>query len=366
MSDLLEMYMQKTNGLAALNTTPAPAKPLTVLQQEQPKTPLLQKDTFYKNVKTTSQKAMPYVLSGGISAAFGMLHGVYQKAEKTEHIVRFIENPKTRDKLVLVKKNPEKTPYEKTKIALAIQLAQPIENKDVKIAIETYEHHKKVKILLNPNDSIDKLFNTKNEKIQLMLKDFLGNGFNPEKESLLEFLSCVNIDEFNKNNKMGVQIKFKDKKGRNLVQFIDGKYNKIVNKGWKILPSGLKEVSIDEKGWLELPPEIVALVEPPQKSKGNSPIRENLTTKYAVFKKILNPYDEKAFGVLDKLPLGKKFTDFMRKTNSPIKNINLKPFNKLFYDKTSVTKGATVAALVGVGTYSLIKVVKDIYQKHKK
>lgn len=306
-------------------------------------------------------------MSAGIPSVFGILHGIYKKIDEveTDINIKFKEPKRPKSKISLVQINQKKSFYEKIKIARAIQLPQPIQNKDVKIAIETWEHHKKIKMLINPNDSIDDLFKSKSKKISLILKNLMENGFNPKEENLIDYLSRINIDEFNRSNTIDTKINFTDKHGKNLVQIIDGKYNKIINKGWKVLPSQVIDIPIKEKGGINLPPEIGTLTEHEPKIKNEFPDYQKITSKFATFKKILNPYDEKFFSKIEKLPFGKKITGFMKKTNSPIKEIKFKPFNKLFYDKTSTIKGAVFMATAGLGTLAFVNTIKKIYKNHQ-
>lgn len=299
------------------------------------------------------------------SSLLGITHGMYKRFEKDsfEMVLKPLPKESSSLRIALALLNPKSVPDDKWTVALAMLKPVPVENKDVKVVIKTHVgHSKEISEILGDSKSITELFRNKNTspKIIMFLKELMGKGFDPDKNNLIDYVSEMNLKEFNKNNSFGINIGFIDKESHNLVQFTENGFEKIIHKSWKLFPGGVVEMGIKEEGFKWLPSEVVELIEkvdPPKKSKKTFDNKQIL-----FFKKIWNPLDKKVANIIAKLPGGKKFVGYMRKTDAPIKQISFKPLHHYFYDKTSMLKGSTamgILSLASAAVYIATKKIKD-------
>lgn len=294
------------------------------------------------NAKTKyGDKLVNTAIATTIGGAIGSLNGVYRKIEDTV----YNSEVDFKDKFI-------KNPKDKTVYAMAITKPVTIENKDVNIVLEFYEKHNKKRLVIGQNETIESISKFKNGKFKAFADRLVQNGFDSKNGNLMDFLSKIDIDKFNSiDNSSGIKINFTDNKGQNLVQFLNDKYHKIVNQKWKLLPSQIEGVQLLEKGFEDI---VI-----------NEEIRKTNKVTVTNFKKITNPIDEKCFNAIEKIPFGKKIVEFFQKTNSPIKQIKIKPLNNLFYNKTSMLKGVGVFAMLGAITYRIAsKIIGTKEQKN--
>lgn len=275
-----------------------------------------------------------YSATGVITAILGSLHGVYKKVNKDQ--ISTIEDASSfHDKFIL----------DKPKIRIRMAQLKPTGHDGAFSIISDFPPRKgpamAMKVLIDNMVNLEDSFKYQNEWMILFQKGLMKLGFNPKSGKIVEFVSSYDADVLNKKLKeitgFDFHIELEPRKGR-----CNGHNIRIVD---------TYEV---------LPPELL-----------NKPFESNFPTKIAkskkhisFFKKILNPFDEKVFSIVEKIPLGKKFTNFMRRTNSPIKQFSL--FRTKFYDSTSMLKGAGSAAIVGLGLFSLAKYFISKYNQNKK
>jgi len=266
-----------------------------------------------------------YALSATLPAVLGLTHGIYKKFEKTEYIVHPQApqgfNPAANNKLL---------------IKLALMMEKNGSENAISIASEIPHHrrfHLISKVLLDDFVNLEEIshHNIASRFIEILTK----MGFNPKTEKLMDFIEKHDIEKLNEKIKNITGIDFH-------IQFESGKgRGKTIYRVVDILEQEKEQ----------------RLTPPPQPPKGD--------VKIFAFQKILNPYDEKFLSKIEKLPLCKKFADYMRKTNSPIKRITFKPLRHLFYDTTSMGKGAGAAAIGGLAIYSTAKAACYALNKRK-
>ena len=149
-------------------------------------------------------------------------------------------------------------------------------------------------------------------------------GFSPDKEKIMTFVNKYGIDKLNKD--------IKEKFG------VD--FNITLEKGQGRDKPSYKIVHIEE---------IETSLKPPKRTV------QTVQTETSFFQKILNPYDEKVLNKIEKLPFGKRFANFMRNTDAPIKRFSLRPLRRFYYDRTSMLKGAGVAGVLGLAICAAVK-----------
>ena len=273
--------------------------------------PIVQKEPVKK--KTNS---VQYALCASIPAIAGLTHGVYKKIDNT--LTSTIEGIKFTSE---------------NKLAQA-QMAM-ISNSGAGDAISiTFKSGGKAlsKILIDNKVNIKRILSQHHTPSGSFIGCLIKLGFNPDNEKIMTFIKSYGIDRLNKDIKKQFGLDFcitleKDK-GR------DKPIYKIIH---------IEETDI----------------KPPKKTKMTGQI------EMSFFKKILNPYDKKVLNRIEKIPFGKKFANFMRKTEAPIERFNFKPLRKLYYDKTSMLKGAGVAGILGLTVCAAAKGISTLVSTKK-
>lgn len=277
------------------------------------------------NVKLKNNKAKNLAECSvvGVAASLsGALHGVYEKVN-SEQLSTIEDASSFHNKFI----------FDKPKVVIKMALLKPTGDGDAFSIISGFPPKKgpavAMKVLIDNEVNLEDSFKYQNEWMILLQKGLIKMGFNPKGGKIVDFVSSYDTDVLNAKLKeitgFDFHIELEPHKGRG-----HGYPSRIVDV-YEVLPPELLNKSFEPKY--------------PQITKAKKHI--------SFFKKILNPFDEKCFSIIEKLPLGKKFTDFMRRTNSPIKQL---PFNRTkFYDLTSMLKGAGVTAFVGLGLYSAVK-----------
>lgn len=274
-----------------------------------------------------------YSATGVITAILGSLHGVYRKVNKEQ--ISTIEDASSFHNNFIM---------DKPKVRIRIAQLKPTEHDGAFSIISDFPPKKgpamAMKVLIDNMVNLEDSFKYKNEWMILLQKSLMKLGFNPKSDKIVDFVSSYDTDVLNKKLKditgFDFHIELEPHKGR-----CNGHHPRFVD---------VYEL---------LPPEIL-----------NKPLEPHLppVTKskkhISFFKKILNPFDEKVFSIIEKIPLGKKFTNFMRKSNSPIKQFRF--FRTKFYDSTSMLKGAGIAAVLGLGLFGSAKYFIGKYNKKLK
>lgn len=256
-----------------------------------------------------AKKSIKYGLSAAVPGALGVLHGIYKKIEWDEFTFE-IRNPD-------IIKNPNL-------VKLKLAMLKDPNNYDALSIFGSKENsgtknlHLATKTIIDNTTNVEKL-SLQHNPLGFFINYLMKLGFNPSKNKLMEFVTNYGIDKLNQDLKdisgINFDIELLKNKGRGKRQY--------------------RTVAIAEV------------------KNGKINIKNKTQTeKCHAFKKILNPYDEKFFKFIDKLPFGKKFTNYMRATNSPIKSIKFKPLSHLYYDKTSMLKGAGFMAVCGTALYA--------------
>ncbi len=84
--------------------------------------------------------------------------------------------------------------------------------------------------------------------------------------------------------------------------------------------------------------------------------------EYAAFQKVLNPYDERLFNALRRIPVVNRVVDFTNRSNAPIKELNILN-HKFYWNKTLALKGVAFAAWFGLLAASLCLGLKAVSEK---
>lgn len=257
-----------------------------------------------------------------VTSVAGSLNGVYKKIN-SEQISTIEDASSFYNKFI----------FDKPKVVIRMAQLKPTGNDGAFSIISGFPPEKgpamAMKVLIDNMVDLEDSFKYQNEWMILLQKGLMKLGFNPKGGKIVDFVSSYDTDVLNAKLKdltgFDFHIELEPHKGRG-----HGHHSRTVD---------VYEV---------LPPELL------NKSFGPNHSQITKSKKHiSFFKKILNPFDEKCFSVIEKIPLGKKFTDFMRRTSSPIKPFLF--FRTKFYDLTSMLKGAGFTAFVGLGLFSSVK-----------
>lgn len=291
---------------------------------------VMKNDKKLKNNK--AKNLIEYSATGVITAILGSLHGIYKKVNKEQ--ISTIEDASSFHNNFIM---------DKPKVRIRIAQLKPTGHDGAFSIISDFPPKKgpamATKVLIDNMVNLEDSFKYQNEWMILLQKSLMKLGFNPKSDKIVDFVSSYDTDVLNKKLKditgFDFHIELEPHKGR-----CNGHHPRFV---------AVYEL---------LPPEIL-----------NKPLEPHLpsVTKskkhISFFKKILNPFDEKVFSIIEKIPLGKKFTNFMRKSNSPIKQFRL--FRTKFYDLTSMLKGAGVAIVFGLSLFASAKYFINKFKKDK-
>lgn len=287
--------------------------------------------TQVQQISPNKQNNNKYLLAGlGGSLAIGSLHGVYKKVNQEQ--ISTIEAASSFHNNFIM---------DKPKVRIRMAQLKPTGHDGAFSIISSFPPRKgpavAKKVLIDNMVNLEDSFKYQNEWMILLQKGLMKLGFNPKSGKIVEFVSSYDTDVLNKKLKeitgFDFYIELEPHKGRG-----NGHHPRIIDT-YEVLPPELLNKPLD--------PHLLSVT----KSKKH----------ISFFKKILNPFDEKVFSIVDKIPLGKKFTDFMRRTKSPIKQFRF--FRTKFYDSTSMLKGSLCTGLIFLTTVGIVKGINKIRKK---